>query len=148
MSVVSDRLGMSHASGMAGVMAARGRLGALAAHAKYGPKIPGAVLLTPRVKGGRRMATLGVITLRAHGFGGRQETDLQRAWRCGTKADRDFYAATRRLAHRECADAPCRRCRRILDAVVRQRVAAFEGGAARCQRTWPRSFLLLVGTDR
>ena len=116
---------------MARVMAVRGRLGAIAAHAKYGPRIAGAVLLTPRVKGGRRMATLGYSALREHGFGGRSETALQRAWRLGTKADREFLSATRRLAHRECADAPCRRCRRIADAVVRARVAALAASRRR-----------------
>ncbi len=121
------RLGVSDrrdARGMASVMAARGRLGAIVAHAKYGPRIPGALLLTPRVKGGRRMAGLGALTLRDHGFGGCQETPLQKAWRLGTKADRDFLAATRRLAHRACADTPCRRCRRILDGVLQRRQAA------------------------
>jgi len=61
-------------------MAKRGRLGGLARWRRHG-NIPGAV--TPRVLGGRIMASHGIVELRAHGFGGRFESDLQRAYRLG-----------------------------------------------------------------
>src|SRR5262249_62071994 len=61
--------------------------------------IPGAV--TPPVKGGRVMASHGILELRAHDFGGERETDLQRAWRLGLTDEQRFYEARRRRAHRQ-----------------------------------------------
>jgi hypothetical protein len=95
-------------------MAKRGRLGGLARRRRHG-NIPGTV--TPRVLGGRVTASHGIVELRAHGFGGRFESELQRAWRLGTKATRSrLVGHRRRLAHRKCTVDPCRRCQRIIDA--------------------------------
>ena len=73
--------------------------------------------VTPRVLGGRVMASHGIIELRAHGFGGRFESDLQRAYRLGRKATRaQLVGQRRRLPHRGCTATPCRRCERIIAA--------------------------------
>jgi hypothetical protein len=114
--------------------AARGRLGGLAAHRKYGKIIPGSLLLTPQRRGGLKMATAGILTLRAHGFGGALETDLQKAWRLRDKAKIELYAATRRPAHRQCVQGPpCRRCRGIAATTLQRRLAAVSRVASRPQ---------------
>jgi hypothetical protein len=113
--------------------AARGRLGAIAAHRKHGRILGKALLLTPQRKGGLRMATAGILALRAHGFGGALETDLQRAWRTRNRAEIELYAATRRPAHRQCVEGPCRRCRRIAATTLQRRLAAVGRGADRPQ---------------
>jgi hypothetical protein len=52
------------------------------------------------------VASYGIVELRAHGFGGRFESELQRAWRLGTKATRSrLVGHRRRLAHRKCTAA-------------------------------------------